>query len=190
LQRAVGESIRLHRGCDFHLSYENIRDAIANPTKYTIRGRRYLLVEFSDFLIPNTAADIFSALMNAGMTPVVTHPERNPLLRKRLQDLADWIRSGCRLQVTGGSLLGHFGPAAKQCADHLVSCGIAHFVASDAHDTRRRTTDLRASHKYVSNRYGKDRAEVLFETNPAAALEGTAIPLTTGGRSRRWFLFR
>ncbi len=55
---AYGGPVKLHRGCDFHLSYDNIQDAIENPQKYTIDGGPYLLVEFSDLLIfKNTAGD-------------------------------------------------------------------------------------------------------------------------------------
>src|SRR5437588_11975332 len=48
LQSAMKDRIQIHSGCDFHLSYDNIQDALAHPTKYTINNRCYLLVEFSD----------------------------------------------------------------------------------------------------------------------------------------------
>ena len=52
LQAAVGDAPRIHYGCDFHLTLENIEDAVRSPGKYSINHRGYLLVEFSDFLIP------------------------------------------------------------------------------------------------------------------------------------------
>ena len=48
---AAGGALRLYTGCDFHLSYENIQDAIDHPRKYTINQQSYLLVEFSELLI-------------------------------------------------------------------------------------------------------------------------------------------
>src|SRR3954465_1293240 len=30
-------SIRIHLGCDFHLNYDNLLDAINDPAKYTIK---------------------------------------------------------------------------------------------------------------------------------------------------------
>ena len=109
---ASGNALRLHSGCDFHLSYDNIQDAIDNPRKYTINHLRYLMVEFSDLLIFNNTAEIFSRLEEAGMTPVITHPERNSLLRQRVDQIAAWVESGACVQVTAQSLLGVFGRRA------------------------------------------------------------------------------
>ena len=104
LQEHVGDAIKLSLGCDFHLSYENIQDAVTHPTRYVIEGTRYLLVEFSNFSIPQQTNDSFMALGNAGMTPIITHPERNPILRESLQRVVEWAEQGCVVQVTGSSL--------------------------------------------------------------------------------------
>src|SRR5262245_3392943 len=38
-QPKVGKAVpRIHTGCDFHLQYDNIEDAVENPRKYTING--------------------------------------------------------------------------------------------------------------------------------------------------------
>src|SRR5258708_7805361 len=70
IAEASGNVLRLHTGCDFHLSFDNIQDAIANPRKYAINHQRYVMVEFSDLLIFNNTSEIFSRLQEAGMTPV------------------------------------------------------------------------------------------------------------------------
>ena len=188
---AAGPAVRVHTGCDFHLAYENIQDALEHPTKYTINHKNYLLVEFSDLIIFNTTTDIFHQLLGAGMTPVVTHPERNWLLQKRLDSLTAWVADGACLQVTAQSLLGRFGRHAKEFADKLIRQGLVHFVASDAHDTEDRTPDLRQAWEYVAEKYGKDRAERLFVTNPAATLKGERLPeveCSTPDR-RKWYQF-
>src|ERR1035438_7937076 len=32
----------VHRGCELHLTFDNIQDALQNPAKYAINGGRYL----------------------------------------------------------------------------------------------------------------------------------------------------
>src|SRR5579862_1303396 len=48
IEKRLQGRITLALGCDFHLMYENIEDAVANPSKYAINGKNYLLVEFPD----------------------------------------------------------------------------------------------------------------------------------------------
>jgi protein-tyrosine phosphatase len=192
LSAAAGDSIRIHTGCDFHLQYENIQDALEQPVKYTINHKNYLLVEFSDLMIFNTTGDIFYQLRSAGMVPVVTHPERNGLLQKRFEALNQWVEEGACLQVTAQSFLGRFGKHAREYAEKLMKAGLVHFVASDAHGTKDRTPDMREAFEYVSGRYGAKRAEQLFELNPRAALEGKRLPscdTEEAAPRRKWYQF-
>ena len=114
LQKRLGNRIQLGLGCDFHLSYENITDALKNPTKYSINKKGYLLVEFPDFGIAQNMADTFYELELAKLTPIITHPERNQTITRRPDRLAEWIRAGCLVQVTAGALTGRFGKTAEK----------------------------------------------------------------------------
>src|SRR5713101_3297456 len=78
LRQLVGPRPRLSLGCDFHLSYENIQDALTRPAYYCIEGGSYLLVEFSNYSIPAQINESFTMLADKGIIPVLTHPERNP----------------------------------------------------------------------------------------------------------------
>src|SRR4051812_36338517 len=51
LAEATAGRPRIHSGCDFHLSFENIEDALQTPARYTINDGPYLLVEFPEFSI-------------------------------------------------------------------------------------------------------------------------------------------
>jgi len=146
LAQAAGPAPRIHRGCDFHLAYDNVQDAIAHPSKYTINHGCYLLVEFSDLLILQNIGEVFDRLLEAGMVPVITHPERNWLLQQRGEQLRSWVERGCLLQVTAASLLGRFGRRAKRFSDLLLQAGLVHFIASDAHDPEDRTPDMRGAY--------------------------------------------
>src|SRR5215212_10622504 len=148
LQAAVGEKPRIYYGCDFHLTPENIDNALHSYERYSINHKGYLLVEFSDFLIPKNAADIFARLMRARMRPIVTHPERNQILQRRLPELAAWVGQGVLMQITAQSFLGRFGRTAKTVADELMGQGLVHFVASDAHDIKWRVTAMDEAYRY------------------------------------------
>jgi protein-tyrosine phosphatase len=177
LQEAAGPLPRIHRGCDFHLTLENIEDALNHPAKYAINHRCYLLVEFSDLLIPRTTQEIFDRLQGAGLTPIVTHPERNGLLHTRLDQLQAWVENGALVHVTAGSLLGGFGRTAKSVATDLMNRNLVHFIASDAHDTKYRTPDLRDAYQCVEKTWSASVAKLLFTTAPQAVIAGEEIML-------------
>jgi protein-tyrosine phosphatase len=190
VQAAAGPAPRIHRGCDFHLTLENIQDALDHPGKYTINGKRYLLVEFSELLIPRTTQDIFDRLLNAGLTPIVTHPERNALLHTRLEQLQSWVENGALVQVTAHSLLGTFGRTVKSVATELMNRNLAHFIASDAHDTKHRPPVLREAYQQVEKTWGPERAEALFVSAPRATLTGEpimALEAAAARPKRKWY---
>jgi protein-tyrosine phosphatase len=74
LNRRIGDQLIFSIVCDFHLSYENIEDAVAHPRRHTIAATPYLLVEFSDFGISPKITDSFFRLQSARLTPIITHP--------------------------------------------------------------------------------------------------------------------
>jgi protein-tyrosine phosphatase len=175
IAEASGHVVRLHSGCDFHLSYDNIQDAIAHPGKYTINQRRYLMVEFSDLLIFNNTEEIFSRLQDAGMIPVITHPERNPLLRQRVDQISGWVENDVCVQLTAQSVLGEFGRRAAEFSRTLLDRRLVHFLASDAHDCEHRPPRLDLAYAWVQEHYGEEWAQALCVTNPQATLTGESL---------------
>lgn len=175
----AGGGIALHRGCDLHLMYDNVLDALEHPARYTINGRGYLMVELSDLVIfPNTG-ELFDRLEQRGMRIVVTHPERNPLLRQRLELIEEWAAKGRYFQITAQSLTGRFGQRAQAFSQTLLDRGLAHFIASDAHDVESRPPRLDHAFGWVRDRYGEPLARLLLVDHPAAALEGKPLDLSS-----------
>jgi protein-tyrosine phosphatase len=169
---------------------ENIDDALAHPAKYAINHKSYLLVEFSELLIPRTTKEIFERFQSAGLTPIVTHPERNALLHSRLDQLQSWVESGALVQVTGQSLSGTFGRSAKSVAAELMNRDLVHFIASDAHDAEYRTPVLRDAYDYVEKNWGAARAKTLFITAPQSVIAGSRIVLEDSDPTppkRKWY---
>ncbi len=190
LQAAAPRSIRIHLGCDFHLDYDLVNDALQHPSRYSINGLNYLLIELPESIAPKTVADVIDRLCGVGLRPILTHPERYSALRGKRDEIARWMDSGMLVQVTGASLLGRFGSKARKMAESMMDDGQVHFLASDAHDPVSRTPDLRGAWECVSERWGEPTAIKLLETNPRATLTGADVqPVEKSARRRRWFSF-
>ena len=176
IQAHLGDRLRLATGCDFHLSFENLQDVHQNPSKYTINQKNYLLVEFADFSIPPNIDEMLHRLQLAQVSPIITHPERNGLIRAQPERLRRWIHQGCYVQVTAQSLLGRFGQRTQRVVETWLEEGRIHFFASDAHNVQSRPLRLREAFEAVAKCRGKAVAQALFCDNPLAAFEGRSLP--------------
>lgn len=175
LQSKVGTEIQLILGCDFHFSYENIEDAVAHPRRYTIGNTRYILMELSDFGIPPNISDMIFALTGKGMVPILTHPERNPLLQRDPERVREWVDMGVLVQITASAFTGKWGKGVQKLARWYAENGLIHVIASDAHSVNHRSPVLSDARKVVGKEYGKEFATQLVETNPMAIIQDQPI---------------
>jgi protein-tyrosine phosphatase len=176
LQEKVGPSLRLSLGCDLHLSYENLERVFDQPHTYTIGETNYLLVELSDFSVPIQLSDCFFRLRDRGLTPILTHPERNPILQQSPQRILEWAEHGCLIQVTASALTGYWGERPEIIARWLLDRSAVHILASDAHDTRHRLPILSEARDAAEEVVGAEYAQALVEGNPGAIVNGLPLP--------------
>ncbi len=190
LGAACHHEVRLHYGCDFHFYFDNIQNALERPEDYTIAHKRYLLVEFPDVLIPNNTGEVFERMLERGITPIVTHPERNYLLHARVQQIERWVQAGVLMQVTAQSFSSRFGREVRSFTGELMRRGLVHFVASDAHDPEDRTPRLDGAFNHVLRKYGREWADALFLTNPGCVIHGEPLrEQPPAPKRRRWYHF-
>jgi len=121
------------------------------------------------------AVAIFYQLQLAGLTPILTHPERNPTLQADRPRMVDWLRGGVLVQVTAGSVVGRMGKQAERMAHDLLANRWVHFLATDAHNTSSRPPKMREAFELVAEKYGPDYAHLLCVSNPLAAFMGNPL---------------
>jgi len=197
LQAAIGDKPKILLGCDFHLSYDNIQICAENSKDFTINQTNYLLVELPDQFIPDHFSRVYYDIQVAGLKPIITHPERNALIQRKPELVEQWVSIGCLVQVTAQSYVGGFGSKTRKFAEKLVNDGLVHFLASDAHDVKRRPPILSTAYEKLANEKGEEIADIVMKQNPEAVINGLPMPpqpYWTGEedgviRKRSWYSF-
>jgi len=112
-------------------------------------------------------------LHSLGYRVLLAHPERCQAFRREPTLLEALIDRGALGSVTSGSLVGRFGGEAKRMALAMLDAGLAHNVASDAHDPVHRPPSIAAEIEACG--WGELR-EWLTLAVPGAILAGEEIP--------------
>jgi protein-tyrosine phosphatase len=115
-------------------------------------------------------------ILNAGITPVIAHPERNKRIQEQPKILANLVERGAFAQLDAGSLTKSFGPDSYQAAQRMIEGGVAHFIATDAHHKDRRRPTLSAAVAVAAEIGGAEYARAMVEDNPEALIQDLAIP--------------
>ena len=160
----AGAEIALTRAID--LADEELR-------RLTLGGGPWLLIE-----PPHMSAAIgieapLLQLQHRGHRIVLAHVERCPAFIDDLDMLERLVQGGMLASLTAGSLVGRFGGTLQRFARRLVTSGLIHNVASDAHDCHQRPPGLSQE---LAKAGLREQASWLTEDVPAAILAGSEIP--------------
>jgi len=175
VREKLSPGLTIHCGCHFRADLYNVRDAIKNPTRYVIDRTPYLLVGLPQFFNVKALDKILNELKAAGLIPIISNPERHAILQGRPELLNTWIEHRYLVQITAQSILGRFGRSAKRTSTLILESGLAHFVASDAHDPESRPPLLSEAFQAVREKYGIELADAIFTGNARKLLEGRPI---------------
>ncbi|WP_394172432.1 tyrosine-protein phosphatase [Guptibacillus hwajinpoensis] len=134
----------------------------------------YLLVEFPSSHLPRYANKLLFDLQLKGIVPIIVHPERNREIMENPSKLYQLIKEGALSQVTASSVTGSMGKKIKKFSLDLISHNLAHFIASDSHNTTTRPFELRHAYETVEQELGTTMRYMLQE-NPQELIKGRMI---------------
>jgi len=172
---AQAPGIEFKLGCDFHLSYDNVRDAKDNPKRYVIGDSNYVLVEFPDFGSPDHFKMPVFEMQSNGFHPIITHPERNPVFLRDITMVEYFRNAGCLIQITANSITGAWGRGCKKYSADLLKKGWVDIICSDAHGLQRRPPILSEAEREAAKIVGADVARRMLEATPMKVFRGEAI---------------
>jgi protein-tyrosine phosphatase len=139
-----------------------------------------LLVECPFSAVVPQFETLVARLQDKGFRVVLAHPERSPAFLRDPELLRRLVRSGALASLTGASFAGRFGRTARKYACWALDAGLAHDVATDAHDVVRRPPVLRGPLQEAGYGWAADWLTVEV---PAAVLAGGPLPARPAARA-------
>lgn len=132
-------------------------------------GTNYILLElpFYQPLPPYLQHTLFT-LQAMGYRPILAHPERVEALKDNLEEIYNLTQLGVLLQVNLGSFSGIYGKRAQRTARRIIGNGLAHFLATDSHDTT-------VLHRQPLQHLTAETIHRLVKVHPAMALSGKTL---------------
>jgi len=170
-----GLDIRILPGAEVTVSPE-MHASLMPGGHLTINRSRYFLAEFSPLSVPARWDAFLLSFLDAGMTPIIAHPERNAWFIHHPEALAAAVRSGILVQVTAMSITGGFGPETRDFSVYLLRQNLVHAIASDGHSADLRPPQLADAVALAADVVGRERAEALVTAIPQAIIDSQPIP--------------
>lgn len=198
LRQRLNGLLEILPGGEVRYSYEIFQEAPDPQTKIRLNGTSYMLLEFPFQAVPPNIEMTIFQILNAGITPVIAHPERNKRIQEKPEVLADLVERGALAQLDAGSLTKSFGPEPYLSAKRIVEAGLAHFIATDAHHQDRRRPNLSSAVAVAADIGGIEYARAMVLANPTALIQDRGIPyqlecdmdaLRGKRRKKSWFQF-
>ena len=183
--------LQLVIGADVHLA-PDLPARLQAGSVPTLHDSRYLLLEPPHHVAPPRFETSVFALMLSGYVPVITHPERLTWIESHYPVFRRLAERGAWMQITAGALTGRFGKRPRYWGERMLDEGLAHLLATDAHDTGPRAPRLAEGRDAAAQRVGDDEAQRLVMDRPQAILRNlepalVAVPNAVApSRSGAW----
>lgn len=147
--------ITLYCGCECNIDMAQRVDAIA-PCCFQLpwRKERFLLLELHNDTERETAGLLISQLVQAGISPILAHPERYAFIQEDIHTAADIRAYGGIIQVDASAFAQKPWEKQRRAAQGLLKAGLIDCIASDAHYFAEYDTFSRILHQLKRKRSG------------------------------------
>lgn len=149
--------------------------------------RQYLLIELPHGIYVDLT-DTIRSFREAGVRPILAHPERQEELLHEPGEIERLIEAGCLVQVSASSVT---QPRTSKDAHALKSWfkrGVVHCLGSDGHNDTKRPPKLSAAYRQIVRWAGQSLGDRIASTYGMAILQGLPLRVPTPQiRRTAWF---
>lgn len=174
-RKHVPDTVKIFYGADVRITVD-LLEGVESGEVPTLNGSGYMLVELPQYVVPPNVDNLIFNLRHRGIIPIITHPERHLRLMQDLPALEKLLASGALCQITAMSITGSLGKGIQKASMNMIKKGLADFVASDAHDPKKRSPVLSRAYEEVKKEFGGDVSDRLFFVNPQKILDAVPAP--------------
>lgn len=164
-KKAEEQNIRMWLGNECYVSDE-LFDALESGKCRSIRGNKYILIEFSRMHNFNTIREYISRFVMNDYIPIIAHIERVSAFDNDIDKIKEVIELGAKIQVNAESILGLRGREVKSRMLKLMKADLIDYIASDSHGSKERVPNLGDCYRVVKRKMGKEYAHQIFYENP------------------------
>ncbi len=168
--------LSLFCGADIEFSAD-IFALIAYKSLLTINNSRYILLDTPYFLMPPDIEKQIQRLIEEGVAPIITHPERCLQIQEDIDLVRKIVEAGAVVQITASSITGKMGAKAQSVSKAILKAGLAHVIATDAHGASKRPPMLSEAATVAATIIGKDMAQAMVSTIPQSIIEDKLLDL-------------
>lgn len=156
--------MRVYPGCEVYCETGRMQSVLAGleSGKYpTMNGTRFVLMEFSQWVMPENTTPCVEALVNAGYTPILAHMERYQYLRDNMALVNEFRELGAKIQINAYSLFEEMDDSIKNWARRLVLEQKVVFLGTDAHRTYHRPPSAQMGLKWLYDNTDPEYADAI-----------------------------
>ena len=156
---AYGLDLELYLGSEIMYTYQ-LQRYLSERLLPTMAGSNKVLIEFPPKISFSQMEDAVLNVLRTGHLPILAHIERYACLT-HAQKRLDYLKKEYDVffQVNADSILNRLDIFASRAIKHAIQNELVDFVASDAHNTRRRASVLQKTYDKLEEVYGTECAD-------------------------------
>ncbi|MFH1152389.1 MAG: CpsB/CapC family capsule biosynthesis tyrosine phosphatase [Pseudomonadota bacterium] len=133
----AGIPLTIHPGAEVRVTHDTLQAWDAGHLLSLGNTGTHILLELPGMFITDGIIRTIRQLSNRGLTTVLAHPERNPMIMHNPAIIREFVFEGALVQITASSLIGDMGRGVRKTTEKLMDMDAVHFVASDIHPGRK-----------------------------------------------------
>ena len=160
--------MRICMGCEVYCNPNRMKDtvsALKHGLYPTMNNTNHVLIEFSQWIMPEKTESCVRAIRKAGFIPIIAHMERYEYLCGNMELVDRFRAQGALIQVNAYSLSDENNDSIRNWARQLVQEKKVDFLGTDAHRTYHRPVSAEHGLNWLYENVEQEYADAISRKN-------------------------